>query len=84
MLEGRFSDERMRKQAEVYEKGVSDAAKHFVAGSGYPVDVLEGFSQGIFFLLQAISFQGCVLEYLQTLKLILKPENRCLKAGHRW
>ena len=48
MLGGRFSDERRRKQAEVYEKGVSDAAKHFVAGSGYPVDVLEGFSQGIF------------------------------------
>ena len=48
MLEGRFSDERMRKRAEVYEEGLTESAKIALAGMGYPIDVLEGVSQGIF------------------------------------
>jgi hypothetical protein len=35
-----------QKRAGVYEKGLVDAAKLFAAGSAYPVDVAEGFTQG--------------------------------------
>ena len=46
MLEGRFSDERRRKRAEVYEKGLTGVGKGFAAGSFFPVNILEGVSQG--------------------------------------
>jgi len=36
-----------QKRAGVYEKGLVDAAKLFAAGSAYPVDVAEGFTQGV-------------------------------------
>ena len=35
-----------KEKAEIYEKGLIDAAKHFAAGSFFPVDVAEGVTQG--------------------------------------
>ena len=37
-----------QEQADVYQKGLQDAAKFFAAGSFFPVDVAEGFTQGAF------------------------------------
>ena len=37
-----------KEKAEIYEKGLIDAAKHFAAGSFFPVDVAEGVTQGAF------------------------------------
>ena len=35
-----------QERANIYEKGLADAAKYFAAGSFFPVDVAEGVSQG--------------------------------------
>ena len=35
-----------QERADLYEKGLADAAKYFAAGSFFPVDVAEGVSQG--------------------------------------
>ena len=37
-----------QKRAGVYEKGLADVAKHVAAGSFFPVDALEGVTQGAY------------------------------------